>query len=1089
MITTRLALAAALAALLGGGCIEPDAEGIAPAAHAVTTVKVDLHHQPLPEMPLPNDLGTRFDPGSPTGRRINVSTIASTRLESRMRELIDDLDGWGVFQQITIPFSGPLDVAAIARAHHQKNYDLADDLVYLIDVDRGSPEFGRVHRLDAGNGNYPVVLESMDKYWKNDPRAWTISMLYEEADEDTNGNGVLDPGEDTDADGVLDRPNYFPGRKPARDDLAGRADALTYYYERETNTLILRPLEPLRERTTYAVVVTRRLKDEAGRPVGSPYPWVNHASQTAALKPVLEVLPAGLSRDDIAFAFSFTTQSTDSHLRAVRDGLYGHGVQAHLGREFPAELAGLEQLRDPQYFPKAKNLHLAHTEELLPLAKPLAAQLLGLGDDSEAQRVFLEAARYVDYHVIGSFRSPQLFPRTRSVARADAKPGEEGGACLTDRTCKAGLSCWNGSGTPAWFCARMLPLDDQSWPRDLDRAPAQARGETVYFWLTVPRKEISARGQGKPAPVVVLSHGYTSSRTEVLGFGGLLARAGFAAIGIDCVSHGLGIGVKEEAVARALLQGKGLDGFLEAVLKSRAFDQNNDGVKDPGADFWTAHAFHTRDMVRQSALDYMQLVRILRSFDGVRRGKIDLDGDGQPELAGDFDGDGVVDLGGDAPIGMIGGSLGGIMSLYVGSTEPGVSMIAPISGGAGLPDVGIRSRQGGVPEAFYLRVMGPLYVGTLDPKSGELKVETTVPDLNRAPSHILATVKGVLPGDPMVVENLNNRKRGCGYVSAAGTVRAALESDFEDPTRIVFYVGDALGGEECALRSDARPRLTISTFERDVIFQGKIYSLGQPLVALAQGLGLRRATPALRRFISFAQPVIDPGDPASYLRHLSRERLTYPGTGQRTGAHALIITTVGDMNVPASSGVTAGRAAGLIDYLHDDPRYGKPENQVLIDTYNVEAVNTLKRYKGPGGEGVHLDVDNLSAGADMWGTTLPRLSPPLRCGWGKDDGLGGVSAALFPISDPGGTHAFDLPGMMTDRVRKACKKECKETGGDDPCGCKTKPAWDIGLFMFNLMGRYFVSGGKTLSDDACMGYDACPDKLKAPSERDPSTLR
>ena len=90
--------------------------------------------------------------------------------------------------------------------------------------------------------------------------------------EDLNENGLLDPPEDTDADGVLDKPNYLPGMNPARDDLPGRADALMYFYERESHTLIAQPLEPLRERTTYAVVVTRRLLDADGEPVGSPIP-------------------------------------------------------------------------------------------------------------------------------------------------------------------------------------------------------------------------------------------------------------------------------------------------------------------------------------------------------------------------------------------------------------------------------------------------------------------------------------------------------------------------------------------------------------------------------------------------------------------------------------------------------------------------------------------------------------------------------------------------------------------------------------------------------------------------------------------------
>lgn len=1073
-----------LLALALGGCLSPEPEGIAPATPAVTTVKIDLFHKPLPEIPLPNDLATRLDPGSATGVRVNASMVAPTQLERRIREKIDELDGWGVYQQITIPFTGPLDIDGIVKAHHQKNYDLGDDLVYLVNVDRRSPEFGKLHVLDVGNGNFPVVLESLDKYWKNDPRGWTISMLYEEADEDLDRNGRLDPGEDTDADGILDRPNYLPGRNPARSDLAARADALMYFYERETNTLILRPLEPLRERTTYAVVVTTRLKDASGRAVGSPYPYANHASQTAALRPVLDILPTrvGVTGSQIAFAFSFTTQSVQSHWQAVRDGLHGHGVQAHLGRDFPPELETLEPLRDKQTFPTAKLPHLVYSEQLIEVAKPLAASLLGMADDSEAQRVFLESARYVDYHVIGSFKSPQLFQRTQSVKRDDAAAGSEGGACLPDRTCQPGLSCWNA------FCARILPLNDQSWPKDLDRTPAQAREETVYFWMTVPRKEISARGQGKPAPVVILSHGYTSSRTEVLGFGGLLARHGFAAIGIDCVSHGLGLSDKEVAVARALLEPNGFAPLVQAIFKDRAFDQNNDGKKDSGADFWTAHVFHTRDAVRQSALDYMQLVRLLRSFDGQRRGKLDLDGDGKPELAGDFDADGVVDVGGDAAIAMTGGSLGGIMSLFVGSVEPGVSMIAPIAGGAGLPDVGIRSRQGGVPEAFYLRVMGPLYVGTLDAKSGELKIETTVPDLNRSPSHHLATVKGVRPGDTMVAENLQNGKRGCGTVSPEGTVRVAVESDFEDPTRLDFYAGSVLAGEDCALKAGATPKLSVSTFEKEVIFQSKIYAIGSPLRSLAEGLGLRRATPALRRFISFGQMVIDPGDPAAYLRQLGRERFTYPLTGQATGAHALIITTIGDMNVPASTGISAARIAGLIDYLEDDPRFGKPPGQVLIDTHTVEAVHTLKRYTSTSGGGVHIDVDDLSQATDMWGKTVPRLTPALRCGWDRKDPLGGVSAAVFPYSDPTGTHGFDLPGQMTDRVRKQCKSGCKETGAD-PCGCSTKRTYDIGLYMFNQLGRYFTSGGNQLSDDLCMSRDDCADKKPTPAARPASELK
>ena len=58
--------------------------------------------------------------------------------------------------------------------------------------------------LDIGEGNYPVVLERLE-YWKNDPRGWTLSLAFEEADEDLNENGVLDPGEDLNGNGLLDQ--------------------------------------------------------------------------------------------------------------------------------------------------------------------------------------------------------------------------------------------------------------------------------------------------------------------------------------------------------------------------------------------------------------------------------------------------------------------------------------------------------------------------------------------------------------------------------------------------------------------------------------------------------------------------------------------------------------------------------------------------------------------------------------------------------------------------------------------------------------------------------------------------------------------
>lgn len=1050
-----LSIAALIAVALGGGptgCRAPNAEGIFRAQPAATTVKLDLYHKPLPEIPLPNDLATRYDRSSATGRRINASMLAPTGLERRTRRLADQLDGWGVFQQITIPFTGPLDVRSILAGHRDADYALGDDVMYLINVDRRSRNFGKMHHLDLGNGNYPVILKDAD-YWKNDPRGWNLSLTFNEENEDRNGNGILDPEEDTNADGVLELPNYLPGANPARADLAGRADALMTFYERATHTLIARPMVPLDERTTYAVVVTRRLLDQDGAPVGSPYPFINHTQQTTALEPLAEVLPEGLGLKDIAFAFTFTTQSIESDWIAVRDGLYGHGVQAHLGKKFPAEVSALEPLRERAYFPNIQNPYILATEDMIDALRDIAAEALNIDRNSGEFVALLESEKYIDFNVVGRFESPQLFPRL----------GSDG---------------------------KLLPYDDQTWPPDLNRTPAPTRSETVYFWLTVPRKEVSARGQGRPAPVMILSHGYTSNRAEMLFYAGFFARWGFATMGIECPSHGLEVHPLQRAVIGGLFRNKGLEPFVKALFKDRAFDQNNDFKVDSGADFWTSYMFHTRDMVRQCALDYMQLIRMMRGFDGRTRWKLDVDGDGQPELAGDFDADGQIDIGGDAMITMTGGSLGGIMSTFVGGLEPEVAAVAPVAGGGGLSDIGIRSQQGGVREAVVLRMLAPIYVGTIDAATKKMIVETIVPDLTDSRTLKIATVEGVVPGDTLVAENLNNGERGCGYVDPEGRVRAAVQSDAGDRTRLLFYTGRALrlGSTDCEVAAGRSPLRVVDQFEEEVVFQQNPYRRGRSLEALADGLGLRRAHPTLRRFMSLAQLALDPADPAVFARHLDQEPLTYPGTGGVTGSHAVIITTVGDMNVPASSGVTVGRAAGFIDYLHPDRRYNKPINQLLLDTHTAEAVSTLKRYTDPSGAGVHLDVENFSQGRDMWGTDIPRLDPPLRLGFERRDRKGGISASIFPFAVPGGQHGFDFPGVMSDDAKKRCRERCTERVGTDPCGCSRLQSFDIGFFMFNMLGRYFASGGTVLDPSLCNSSNDCPDLPSAPAARDRARL-
>ncbi|MEE2789863.1 MAG: hypothetical protein VX589_21155 [Myxococcota bacterium] len=1142
-------------------CTSQEFEDAPKAPQVRTTVKFDYYAQPLPEIPLPNDIATRYDADSPTLRRINASLIAPSSFEREVRALFDGLDGWGIGQPITIPFTGPLDIDSILKGHRDHDYDPSNDVIYLIDITEGSPDEGRLYALDLGEGNFPVTLEKPE-YWKNDPRGWTLSLHFEEADEDLdgdgildpgedlNGNGVLDPGEDrnengvldppedTDADGVLDTPNYLPGKSPSRSDLAARSDALMYFYEKETNTLIAQPMVPLRERTTYAVVVTTRLKDARGRAVGSPFEYRYHLSQHEALKNLDNYLPSGLSMSDVAFAFSFTTQTVESDFVAVRDGLYGRGIQKHLSEAYPAKITKMFPLFDadnPDFEGRTSPYLL--TGEDFSYAYREIAKLLQEREGTPLRKN-LESHSYIDYHVVGQFESPQLFERE------------------------------DERGNP-------LGYNSQVWPTDLTTKVAPHRSETITFWLTVPRKEVSARKDGEAVPVVMLSHGYTSSRFgEVAGFAGYFAKHGMATLGIECPSHGLGVTADEIELGRSLLSAAGVAEFADAIMNDRAFDQNNDGKVDSGADFWTAYVFHTRDIVRQCALDHLTLTRLLRSFDGQRKWAFDLNGDGEKELAGDFDGDGKVDIGLDAPINMVGASLGGIMSTILGGLEPHITAIAPIAGGGGLANIGTRSRQGGVREAVILRIMAPVFTGTLQEDGSGLLLETIVPDLNATKILPLGKVADAKPGDTMVVTNIDNGERGCGYISKDGTVRTGIAADIAnqanlgrflqgvrtrllarnepaealdcqaacammqacaestcgtammdytcdvfcadqsevtvpscadvqaavqedgsvcrelelaDRIRIDVYAGPKLvtGSKHCEVVGGAVPMKSLDTFEETITYQEHTFRDGSPLVALAQGNGERRATPGLRRFLSLAQLVLDPADPAVFARHFAQEPLVY-GTGEQTQTNAMIVTTLGDMNVPASSGVHAARAAGFVNYrdVVPDNKYdgtpyeGLTANQILIDTYVSEAVDVVGRFFD-GDTPVHIDVENFSQTTDLWGDGVPRLEPPIRLIEKTPNG-DGISGAIFPMGEPTGQHGFDLPGQQYEKALRVCIEQCAD---DDGCGCSTAKHYDVGLFMFNVLGKYLSTGGKVWDTDLCHAYDECPDKQPRPTSR------
>ena len=1040
-----------------------------PAQGEGPTVVFDILGKPLPMVPLPNDVATRLDPNSPSGRYINVSKMAATFLEMDTRAKADQLDGFGTFMPISVSFTQPLDLIDLAK-RHADNDDYSDDAFFLVDITPGSDELGKRWPVDIGTGNFPVAVEKRDNYFENDIHKRSSNIVYETFAEDLNNNGELDPGEDRDFDGVLDVPNwidpdakladYLPAGQDASDSLCGEEDFvagdminydnLASAWEEETNTLIVRPVLPLRPLHVYAVVLTTRLKGRDGKPIRSPWPGKHHASQAKALAELPSLLPGlGLSESDVAFTWTYTTGSTTRELEWIRAGLYGHGKMAWLADEFPLSGFHLDLLTtlpdSPFYAPRS---------EFLPVMPLLAGEL---GGGKETQEALISDIGTIAGVVMGTFDSPNF---------------------LVDR---------DGIAEPGY------PADDDEII-EIDAVTGEAPHgiEKVTWWCMLPERDPAIHGD-KPFKTVIYGHGYTSTRFEAMAFAGRATRFGMAACGLDAFGHGLVLPddiidfggqqlTYEELLTDLLGQITALGPFAHALLQGRARDLDNDGDKDSGGDFWTADIFHTRDVVRQTIVDHMQFIRLLRAFDGQRTWQYDTDGDGLGDLAGDFDGDGIVDLGGaEDNYYMWGQSLGGIIAGVLAGIEPSLVGAAPTAGGAGLMDIGVRSRQGGVPEAVFLPLMGPLIVG--NPQEGGLgvKLKFLVNNVNSQGKYPFAVAADARPGDRIEVRNLNNNELAWAVVPSDRQFRFAIPADALSATERRHILGLDAGAEapvelhDTALIGDPleitvfeattdRVKETVNTFQIPVTFQGTIYAEGAPLVAISKGLGLERNSPELRRMMMISQMILEGGDPVSFAPHYDKP-LDFSYDPEATpGCNVLVIPTAGDMNVPVNTGINMARAAGMIELHEANPTFkgtgleGMSDNRALIATSVIESIECLPRWRNAEGQAVLFDIDDLSNAQTPWSS--PTMSSeyglkPLRLTMTATHEGGGVHGMRLPLLDRRGTHGFEPPNPSHD--------------------------FDIDNYMNNLVYHYFFTGAQEIADHVCLENSSCGEAGGGPS--------
>jgi hypothetical protein len=896
------------------------------------------------------------------------------------------VEGWGTDQTLSVAFAKPADqdphlpainLQDVAERFQTDELDFANDPVYLINLATGVPV-----PLDVGNGFFPLTLSDPTSYYPNDVKLTenVQNLLFETFEE---GAGLLQsdytPSLDQDFDGILDHPNVlglatqWPG-----------IDNLTTWYEQETDTLLLRPLLPLEEKTEYAVVLTDRLVGYDGNPVRSPFEQVYHAEQLAGASQTLSAINntnhatyfgdiAGTGLQHVAFLWTFTTQPTQEDMRLLRDGLYGKGPFSSFA-SYPTQVT-LFQAVGPKVDtsdepagwqttsvcqPLAKTPYAVHLAEITSTLDLFLTQIFGYS--GPIATMLEQELGNVDHVVVGTYPTPFLV----------------GDPASPDPYTQFNLNFQTGQGS--------------------------VTTDQVHFWILVPKETQQFH---QPFPVTFWEHGVTGADDEAFIYAGNFANQGIATIGIDMPEHGRYIPPSDASIATELLGASCLAPWITGIGSGRDHDLNYDGIPDSGGLWWTAHIFHTRDLVRQGALDMMNAVRILRSFDGIEKAGQDYNGNGDPtdDLAGDFDANGVPDLGGPSvKYYAAGESLGGIMSEIIGGIDPYIMATAPVSGGGGLAsDVAPRSY--GEADAVMLQVLSPLVLAMPSsdrpPVSGvnqtncgptQRTVRFFVNNLTGSQELEIACVDDADLGPNMtvVVSNLTSLDVRCARtLDAEGRLRIAFPASIGDTVDIQIYTKPDVIDSYATCNVVGSPPVGrhITTWEQAAItyspesdtsitcpgqpakgpnkcqqFFNMFYPVGSTLVAPQEGLGYLRNTPDFRRLMNLVQAGFDPADPINFAPYyMMRPNVGPDGTNLPPRA-LLGINTVGDGFVNISTGMTFARAAGALPFLPPSalesyPDYadyvtpaalydqfnGQTAADLLIGNYEVEGIARLAR--------------------------------------------------------------------------------------------------------------------------------------------------
>ncbi|WP_083457687.1 hypothetical protein [Sandaracinus amylolyticus] len=209
--------------------------------------------------------------------------------------------------------------------------------------------------------------------------------------------------------------------------------------------------------------------------------------------------------------------------------------------------------------------------------------------------------------------------------------------------------------------ASPAPGQHGRWTRDASGALVVKRTDRVWFTLVLPSGVDLAT---MSVPVVVFQHGLGGQRGNAFAVANTLCAAGFAVAAIDIPYHGMRTTGGAIDARHAYGASEGAD--LYGDLGGQAVYVDFLGIGDDAGELVPFHPFYTRDVFRQSVVDLMGLVRVLR--------------EGVAEAVATAGGPAFTVA--SAPFGFVGVSLGGILGTVFVANEPeiGASVLA-VTGG------------------------------------------------------------------------------------------------------------------------------------------------------------------------------------------------------------------------------------------------------------------------------------------------------------------------------------------------------------------------------------------------------------------------